>query len=100
MYRKHEQIIPGRMAQTACLGLRRELRHCQGDNDAGCDDEYIDLLRAVCGCDAVQGIYYAENLGPAVLQCFSHFDQNAEKAADFCFSHEISPFRLCLLPLL
>lgn len=52
------------------------------------------------GCDAVQGIFYAENLGPAVLQCFSHFDQNAEKAADFCFSHEISPFQLCLLPLL
>ena len=87
-----KQVIPGGMPQPPGLGLRRQLRHGQRDNDAGSDHEYIHILGTVSCGNAVQRILHPKNLCTTVLQSFTHPDQNAEKMTDLGLSHRISLF--------
>ena len=86
-----QQVVAGALAQAAGLGLGRQARHGQRDHDAGCDDKDIDLLSPVCRRNAVEGVLHPKHFGPAVLQRFPHFDEDAEKLTDLCFAHKNHP---------
>ena len=83
-----QQVVAGALAQAAGLGLGRQVRHGQRDHDTGCDDKDIDLLSPVCRRNAVEGVLHPKHFGPAVLQRFPHFDEDAEKLTDLCFAHK------------